>query len=129
MRGDCPAARTSVQSALPCVQQWGCWAGVKAGSDGPLSHACFADHGHGFMPSYVYRQLTEFYHRQVSSRKLRAACLPSRMRAARAVRSCRPSPTRLAPCLVCTAGFHTGRCSTQPANRLSPCAAPRHHAH
>ena len=23
-----------------------------------------ADHGHGFMPSYVYRQLTEFYHRQ-----------------------------------------------------------------
>lgn len=22
------------------------------------------DHGHGFMPSYVYRQLTEFYHRQ-----------------------------------------------------------------
>jgi translation initiation factor 2B subunit (eIF-2B alpha/beta/delta family) len=22
------------------------------------------DQGHGFMPSYVYRQLTEFYHRQ-----------------------------------------------------------------
>ena len=22
------------------------------------------DHGHGFMPSYVYRQLSEFYHRQ-----------------------------------------------------------------
>ena len=23
-----------------------------------------SDHGHGFMPSYVYRQLSEFYHRQ-----------------------------------------------------------------
>jgi hypothetical protein len=26
--------------------------------------AAAADHGHGFMPSYVYRQLSEFYHRQ-----------------------------------------------------------------
>ncbi len=27
-------------------------------------YAAAADHGHGFMPSYVYRLLAEFYHRQ-----------------------------------------------------------------
>ena len=48
------------------------------GSGPPLIHpppphptcACPADQGHGFMPSYVYRQCNEFYHRQVRALSL-----------------------------------------------------------
>ena len=39
------------------------WASQLINSD-PAGCPPPADHGHGFMPSYVYRQLTEFYHRQ-----------------------------------------------------------------